>query len=64
MCRSAGAAWRRAADRRGQTTAEYVVITGIIAAVAVLVSNGLGLSLRLALQNAALRVLSVVTGYP
>jgi hypothetical protein len=41
-----------------------VALTGMVVAIAVLVANGLGLSLRLALQTAAQRMLSVVTGYP
>jgi hypothetical protein len=55
---------RRALDRRGQTTSEYVVLTGIVVAIAIVVADVLGLSLRLALQTAARRVLSVVTGCP
>jgi len=55
---------RRAADARGQSASEYVALTGMVVAIAVLVANGLGVSLRLALQTAAQRMLSVVTGYP
>jgi hypothetical protein len=58
------ARWSRALDRRGQTTSEYVVLAGILVAIAIVVADGLGFSLRLALQTAARRVLGVVTGYP
>jgi hypothetical protein len=58
------ARWNRALDRRGQTTSEYVVIAGIVVAIAVVVADGLGLSLRLAMQAAVQRVIGVVTGYP
>jgi len=64
MSRRMTACWRRALDPRGQTTSEYVVITGIVVALAVVVADRLGFSLRLAMQTAAQRVIGVVTGYP
>jgi hypothetical protein len=54
----------RAADARGQSTSEYVALAGIVVAVAVIVANTVGMSLRLALQTAAQRMLSAVTGSP
>lgn len=58
------ARWSRALGERGQTTSEYVVISGIVVAIAVVVADGLGFSLRQAMQAAAQRVIGVVTGCP
>jgi hypothetical protein len=55
---------RRVADERGQSVAEYITLTGLVAGIALLVVTVLGGSIRLALQTAAQKVLSVVTGYP
>ena len=62
MC-SNGSLWRRAADERGQTTAEYVTLLGAVTAIAVIMSNMLGFSLRQVLSSVAQRMISVITGY-
>ena len=63
MC-SNGSLWRRAADERGQTTAEYVTLLGAVTTVAIIMSNMLGFSLRQVMSNVAQRMISVITGYP
>jgi Flp pilus assembly pilin Flp len=54
----------RVRDARGQTTTEYLVLTGMLAAIAVAAFNLLEGSMRGTFQSAAMRVLSVVTGTP
>lgn len=49
-------------SERGQTTTEYVTVVGMVAGMAILVSNVLGLSLREAFRSVAQRMLSVITG--
>ncbi len=58
MCRAA----RLGRGTRGQTTSEYVVLTGLAAGIAILVASVLGLSLRQAFAQAAHRMLGVITG--
>jgi len=53
--------WRSAT---GQSMSEYVVLTGMTTAIAILVVNTLGVTIRQVFQSVAQRVLSVVTGYP
>ncbi|MCX6552471.1 MAG: hypothetical protein NTY02_15950 [Acidobacteria bacterium] len=55
---------RRISDERGQSTSEYITLTGMVVSIAILVVNVLGVSVRLALQTAAQKMLSVITGYP
>ena len=55
------ARWR---SQRGQTTSEYVALAGVTTAIAILMANVLGLSLRQAMESVAQRMLSVITGYP
>lgn len=62
MCRDRHPATRLARETRGQTTSEYVVLTGMAAGIAILVASVLGLSLRQAFAQAAQRMLSVITG--
>ncbi len=64
MCSNLRLRARRFADERGQSVAEYITLTGLVAGLALLVVSVLGGSIRLALQTAAQKVLSVVTGYP
>ncbi len=62
MCSEAPCArWR---SQRGQTTSEYVVLAGVTTAIAILMANVLGLSLRQTMESVAQRMLSVITGYP
>ena len=51
-------------DARGQATTEYVVLTGMVVSIAVLILNVLGGSLRDAFRAVVGRLLSVVTGTP
>jgi Flp pilus assembly pilin Flp len=53
--------WKAAS---GQSMSEYLVLTGMTTAIAILVANTLGVTIRQVFQNVAQRILSVVTGYP
>lgn len=55
------ARWR---SERGQTITEYVTVVGMVAGIALVVSNVLGASLREVFRSVAQRMLSVITGYP
>lgn len=57
--------WRRLwTDRRGQSFSEYLALTGITTAMAILAANTLGVQIRQVIQRMAQTVLQVVTGYP
>ena len=62
MCSRLVGVYRRVRDCRGQTTSEYVVLTGLATGIAILVATVLGLSIRQAFFQAAQRMLSVITG--
>jgi len=64
MCNWRDRILRRALGERGQSTSEYLTLTGLVATLAILVVNVLGFSVRVALQAAAQKLLSVITGYP
>lgn len=64
MCNVLMRVRRRISDERGQSTSEYITLTGMVVSIAILVVNVLGVSVRLALQTAAQKMLSVITGYP
>jgi len=61
---SSGGRPARRRDQRGQSTSEYVVLAGITTAIALVMANVLGTSLRQAMASVAQRMLSVITGYP
>ncbi len=54
----------RCRSERGQTITEYVTVVGMVAGIALVVSNVLGASLREVFRSVAQRMLSVITGYP
>lgn len=57
--------WRRLwTDRSGQSFSEYLALTGITTAMAILAANTLGVQIRQVIQRMAQTVLQVVTGYP
>ena len=49
-------------DERGQTATEYVVLSGMLAAICLAGFKILGGSMREAFRSAAMQVLSAVTG--
>jgi Flp pilus assembly pilin Flp len=53
--------WRRDV---GQATSEYVLLTGMLVLIAVMMFNVLGGSVREAFKSTTRRMLSVVTGEP
>ena len=53
--------WR---DESGQTISEYVVLTGMVAVLAVMLYDIVGGSAREAFRATARRLLAVVTGAP
>jgi len=48
----------------GQTMSEYLALTGVTTAIAILAANILGVRLREVIQGMAQTALQVVTGYP
>ena len=53
--------WR---DESGQSMSEYLVLTGVTTALAIMVASTLGVTIRQVFQSIAQRILQVVTGYP
>jgi hypothetical protein len=64
MCNWIALARRGWKDEAGQSVSEYLVLTGMTTAIAILVANTLGVTIRQVFQSVAQRILSVVTGYP
>jgi len=64
MSRIRDLARRLRTESRGQTMSEYLALTGVTTAIAILAANTLGVHLRHVIQGMAQKVLQVVTGYP
>ena len=64
MCRDRGRPRRRWADESGQSMSEYVALTGVTTAIAILAANTLGVRIREVIAGMAQKVLQVITGYP
>jgi Flp pilus assembly pilin Flp len=64
MCNWRELARRLRRDDSGQSMSEYLALTGVTTAIAVLVANTLGVTIRHVFQSVAQRILQVVTGYP
>ena len=60
----AGARASRVDRRAGQSMSEYVALTGVTTAIAILSANTLGVHLREVMRGMAQQVLRLVTGYP
>jgi hypothetical protein len=64
MCKWRTLARRGWAKDSGQSVSEYLVLAGMTTAIAILVANTLGVTIRQVFQHAAESILRVVTGYP
>jgi hypothetical protein len=64
MCRERARPRRAWAGESGQTMSEYLALTGVTTAIAILTANVLGVQIRAVIAGMAQKVLQVITGYP
>ena len=64
MCRPRGWLRRVWTGEAGQSMSEYLALTGVTTAIAILAANTLGVHIRAVISGMAQKVLQVITGYP